>query len=413
MKTTIRILLAVLLVCVVCIGAHGQALTFLNSNRNHIDMNGADWSGLRTKLAHLAGAKTGAKVSVVQIGDSHIQPDIVTARLRQRMQTRYGDGGRGCVGAYRLAGTNAPDNYELRASVHAARRSRLGGHRPFDVMPGLTGVAAAFDSSHVDIDITDKSGSRFSHVTVLHSADSGYKTAKMGDNVVFGREVTPWATAYDLPAAADYVFMQMAAGGALYGAVLTNDNAGVVVSSIGNNGATYGMYLEIDNFGEQLKALSPDLVIVSLGTNEAVGVGGGVKQNIDQLVKRIKRSNPGTEILLTTPMEFHRRYSRVVSKRVKVRRKRYKTVRQRVSSYAPAAGLGSVRNAILEYGRENKVAVWDFYTVAGGQGAAQHWLANGLMKSGDHVHCTESGYELQGMLLSDALMECLDTEKKQ
>jgi hypothetical protein len=30
------------------------------------------------------------------------------------------------------------------------------------------------------------------------------------------------------------------------------------------------------------------------------------------------------------------------------------------------------------------------------------------MNSGDHLHCLDSGYELQGMLLADALIEALD-----
>lgn len=411
MKLKFHIIIAVCLLGITCLKSNGQALTFVNSHLNHIELNGADWSGLRHKLARLGKGTTGAKVNVVQIGDSHTQPDIATARVRQRLQSRYGDGGRGCIGVYRLAGTNAPDNYELRASVPASRRSRLGGHRPFGVKPGVTGLAVAFDSSHVDIDITDKGGGTFNHVTILHSGDGGYKTAKVGDEVLFGREVTRFATAYDLPKASDYVFMQVPAAGALYGAVLTNDNAGVVVSSIGNNGATYGMYLEIENFGEQLKALSPDLVILSLGTNEAVGSGSGIEQDIDQMVKRIRHANPEVQIVLTTPMEFHRRQWRTVTTRVKVRRRKYRTVRRRVSSYAPAPGLARVREAIRDYGKRHKIAVWDMYAVAGGSGAAAKWVANGLMKSGDHVHCTESGYELQGMLLSDALMECLDAPK--
>ena len=45
--------------------------------------------------------------------------------------------------------------------------------------------------------------------------------------------------------------------------------------------------------------------------------------------------------------------------------------------------------------------------MAGGRGASSKWIAAGLMNPNDHLHQLEAGYELQGMLLADALMQAL------
>ena len=44
-------------------------------------MNGADWSVLRHRLAHADSSR----VSIVHIGDSHLQADMATSVVRRRL----------------------------------------------------------------------------------------------------------------------------------------------------------------------------------------------------------------------------------------------------------------------------------------------------------------------------------------
>ena len=53
--------------------------------------------------------------------------------------------------------------------------------------------------------------------------------------------------------------------------------------------------------------------------------------------------------------------------------------------------------------RKNGYAVWDLYEDMGGAGAMKQWKQQGLA-SGDYVHFTRKGYELQGLWLFEALM---------
>ena len=183
----------------------------------------------------------------------------------------------------------------------------------------------------------------------------------------------------------DSVALCLKGAGALYGIKLLNSKHGVVVDCIGNNGATYSSYLNIGGFARQLTDLKPQLVIISLGTNEAYGSLTSVESNIDRLVKSISQECPGVKLLLTTPLETHKRSGR---------------------GYVVQSGVAAVRDIIMNYCKKHHIAVWDFYTVAGGKGAASRWLAPKYMKS-DHLHLTDRGYHFMGRLLGEALMNLL------
>ena len=222
-----------------------------------------------------------------------------------------------------------------------------------------------------------------------------------------GRTAGRYATTIDLPTLTDTVSMRVPTAGAFYGVIVENDNSGVIVSSIGNNGATYSMYCAIPDFAEQMEVFHPSLIIISLGTNEAFGNLNGVSTDVDRLVTMLRTRFPKAHLLLTTPMECHRKVSTTVKKRVKNRRGRWRTVRRKSTTYAVNDKVAQMRDIILTYGKANKIAVWDLYTIAGAHGAASQWINAGLMNPNDHIHCKDEGYALQGSLLANALLKAL------
>ena len=388
-----------------------QEIDFVNNEANRIVLNGDNWTAL-TKALKTPKSWSGGKFQLVHIGDSHIQPDIMTAQVRNRMQDRWGNGGRGLIPAFYLAKTNEPTDYVLKSSTRVSDYSRILS-RNWTTDIGLTGVAVRFDTAYTELFIRAKmEGDQFSQVTLLHAPKGGYETASIAGNVLFAKEVSPWAQMFRLKAMTDTVTMGVPCPSDFYGAILANDKRGVMVHSIGNNGATYSSYCKVADFGQQLKVLEPQLVIISLGTNEAAGNPTGIENYITRLITDIRKHNPKAKFLLTTPMEFQKRTSRQVAQQVKVgggkrRRARYKTVYKTVTSYAANPNAERVRQMILDYGRQHKIATWDLYAVAGGRGASSKWISAGLMNPSDHLHQLEAGYELQGMLLADALMQAL------
>ena len=388
-----------------------QEIDFINNEANHIVLNGDNWSTLKKALKS-PKSWTDGKFQLVQIGDSHIQPDIMTAQVRRRMQDKWGNGGRGLIPAFYLAKTNEPTDYILKSSTRVKDYSRILS-RNWTTDIGLTGVAVRFDTAYTELYIKAKVASdKFTRVTLLHAPKGGYETASYDGDVLFAKEVSSWAQQFQLKRSTDTVTLGVPCPSDFYGAILTNDTRGVMVHSIGNNGATYSSYCKVTDFGEQLKVLQPQLVIISLGTNEAFGNITGTENYITRLIADIRKHNPHAKFLLTTPMECQKRVSRQVAQQVKVgggkrKKARYKTVYKTVTSYAANEKVNQVRQLILDYGRRHKIATWDLYEVAGGHGASSKWVAAGLMNPSDHLHQLESGYELQGMLLADALLEAL------
>ena len=363
-----------------------QEIDFICTDLNHITMNGADWSDLRRDLQAVRRSRSG-QVAMLHIGDSHVQPDIFPGEVRQRLQYVFGNAGRGLMVPLEMAGTNAPTAYKLQSTTSRSARSRLL-MRTWRTAMGFTGISVRFARPEASLFVhTRTEGHEFNRITLLHSRGAGFDTLAIGTDTIAGRATSPWSTEFAIGPVTDSVtFDAIPVHGDFWGVVASNSRAGVIYHTIGNNGATYSMYHKIDSFAAQTALLHPRLIIISLGTNEAFGSYAYMASQIDRLVTELRQANPRAHFLLTTPMESQRRGKR---------------------GYAVNTAVNTVRNIILEYGREHHIAVWDLYAVAGGEGASRKWLSVQLMNTGDHLHFFQSGYELQGSLLADALLEQL------
>ena len=110
-----------------------------------------------------------------------------------------------------------------------------------------------------------------------------------------------------------------------YGFNLTNGKPGVLLHSIGVNGAHYVNYTS-ESYVRQLALLKPALLIISLGTNETFGRRFDCDQFAEQIrtfLSLVKEQMPYTAIMLTTPPEcFKRTRVRVVVRSKKKKRKK-------------------------------------------------------------------------------------------
>lgn len=74
-------------------------IPFIKRSSNHIIYNGADWSKLRAAFE----GSFQAPVSIVHIGDSHVQADINTGTTRELLQYDFGNAGRGLIAPLRIS----------------------------------------------------------------------------------------------------------------------------------------------------------------------------------------------------------------------------------------------------------------------------------------------------------------------
>ena len=378
---------------------------FVCRDSNRIITNNCDWSRLKRTAQMLTQAdSTLMKLSVLHIGDSHIQGGMLSEALRQTLQSKYGNGGRGLIAPLKLAGTNQPADYSFTAANRAWKATKLTSHKRREGA-SLTGIAVAFASPALSLNIgVNNIDDSFSSVTLLHAPAKGNISANSTEMSITktGNDSLSYATTFALSSACQQLPLYNLSGiSELWGAILHNNRSGVVLHSIGNNGACYQHYNQLDSFAARTAVFAPDLIIISLGTNEAFGNckdPNAIKNEIHRLVSALQKSNPEAAILLTTPMECDR------LQRSRRGRRRRRTV------FTTNTNCLTVRNIIMQYGAENSNAVWDLYTVAGGKGSAAKWVANSLLAKRDHVHCSAEGYRLQGKLLAEALIQSLTEE---
>ena len=168
-----------------------------------------------------------------------------------------------------------------------------------------------------------------------------------------------------------------------FGFLLDNENNGISYHSIGVNGASVKSYLRCIDFEQQLSLIQPDLVIFSIGINDAYEEDFSKEsfyKNYDTLIQKIKSINPNTAILLTTNNDsyYMRKY--------------------------PNKRALEVREKMLQLAQNKELALWDMFQVMGGLNSIKDWQKNKLAKN-DLIHLTYDGYNLIGDLLFEAFMK--------
>jgi hypothetical protein len=172
----------------------------------------------------------------------------------------------------------------------------------------------------------------------------------------------------------------------IYGMLLQNDSAGIEYDMIGVNGAEFRHYSMSKYFVKQLPYLKPDIIIISLGTNEGFSKdfdSATFYKNMDTLIGKISVSSPGIPILLTTPGDSYRKGHR---------------------KYEKNPDIGLAEQTEIKYCLNHNMPYWDWYQIMGGFGSMGTWFKTKLTAY-DHVHLAAAGYRIQGDLFYTALMK--------
>jgi LysM repeat protein len=174
----------------------------------------------------------------------------------------------------------------------------------------------------------------------------------------------------------------------LNGIVLENSESGILYHNSGVNGAKFSDYNKYPLFFEQLKALHPDVLVLSFGTNESFDKmhSEDFIAQLDLFISNARKQNPFVEIIIATPPPslFKRKY--------------------------PNTFVADYSKKIIDLAFSRRVAIWDLYAEMGGLYGVNRNAKAGLM-AGDKVHYTKAGYEKQGNLLAKAIIEAYQNFK--
>lgn len=411
------------------------------------------------KMYQLEQSKSG-KINIVHIGDSHIQADLFTAKIRTQFQKVFGNGGFGFTFPYSVAKTNnsAPIRYSASGNFQSFRNLYADENRPV----GLSGFSMEANSDDFAIQLNVKDAQfNFTKIKVITPQNVNlFDVSVSHKNIVVERKVPKKIThkvkpgevlggiadkynvslkalkkanglksdmirdgkVLTIPSKAtqsktstktEYIPIELQPSlfsndyysetpldkiaivpnqeidyFALNGLVLENNNSGVIYHSIGVNGAKASDYNKFRLFNEQLPALNPDLVIISLGTNESFDKQSGEQYfaNLNQMIQGIKDKNPQACVLVMTPPPsvLHRKYKNTF-----------------IEKYA---------ELIEENANVKNYAVWDLLQVFGGNKSIKRNAAKGYMAR-DKVHYSKAGYEKQGELFFEAFLQSYELFK--
>lgn len=345
---------------------------------------------------------------IVHIGDSHIQGDMFSGALRNNLQKQFGNAGVGLVFPYKQIYSNTPTGFTTQSNTHfgaskiarcktncnvgiAAYDAHMQPRDGFTVSlkndTGLQYISAIYQTNQTQLPITINNDNNLQNYNQQDA--NGFTISSYTSQVASPFRVSSNQTTI------------------LNGLVVSNGNYGVLYYVIGANGATFNNYNNSLLFFEQLKTLQPDLIIVSLGTNESVSdiTPEVFLQQVDSFNLRLTDACGQAQLIYTTPADNYLRKAITIKKKVKG-----KWRKKRVIRYEHNAKAMELRIALVNYCNNNQIMAWDLFSVMGGKHSMKTWVNNGYAAK-DHIHFNKVGYELQGKLLFEALLRNIKTQQ--
>ncbi len=335
------------------------------------------------------------RISIMHIGDSHLKADFFSNQVRKHFmyQPNMGIAGRGYVFPHKVANSYDPHTYKTSYSGKWSGSKSINFSRT-DLW-GIGGMAATTYDPNARFTVNPNRGNTRYQITRVKVFYNTRNRASFQVKLITPHEViSPQRIVADgyveflLKRPVGQVTIAMDKNRpeqksfVLEGISLESDQRGVIYHSAGADGATVKSFLRSPRVVNNVKSLHPDLIIISLGTNDAYTHRFNSKQfkhDYSILLSRIKRAAPKASILLTTPGDC-------------LYRGRFNYSNNKAS------------RMIFELADEMDLAVWDIYTIMGGLGAIRKWRRNKL-SSRDYIHLSGPGYRLQGDLLYQALIQ--------
>jgi lysophospholipase L1-like esterase len=398
-----RINIYIVLFINLTIAVKGQSLCdtlpFIQCQDNLISINGNNsFNTLFQKFKNLNSDK-GKPIHIVHIGDSHLQAGFLSEKIKQNLFQFYSEKNTivspGFIFPFTIAQTNNPFFYKVDYSGDWEWCKNIDVEKTFSL--GLSGITIRTNDSVAFFSIKMQNEKYdypkkyfFNTVKIFHNADSAI-SIKVNDKKVISKNAYSLIQLNNLT---DSISVSININDTssffeLYGIILENDKSKINYHTIGVNGATAQSYLKCNYFSNHLAIINPDLIIISLGTNDAYDDDLSIIEHeyiLKDLILQIKDVAPNTPIILVTPND-HLKNGEFSNNKILL-----------------------VRDNILKTCAHFQLSFWDFYSIMGGENAIIKWYEKGL-SSEDKLHFKRTGYEIQGELFAKALIDLIEKER--
>ena len=361
--------------CILTIGSQVYASNLTNFNEPNTNL--------------LITAFKNKSIHIVQFGDSHTAADVMTGTLRTQLQNKLGNGGMGWgmpmyFSGQRLVRYGYDNNGWQPISSRQQRDHNytLGG---LIAVPKFNGATLTIKSKQSELSQKIK-------VNLRQAATDGKFLGRDAQGHQFELEVpikdNTWQTVEFVAQLPFTITASNAERSAIGGWWAKNQNGrGAVVSALGINGAELSYWNRWnDGWQQNLKSISPELIILAYGTNEAFNDNIDVekyKKLLISKVDQIRVASPDTAIMIVSAPES-------------------------LKNIAGQCGirpikLTAIQNVQYQVAQQKHTLYWNWQQAMGGECSMKSWINQGLGRK-DGVHFSEVGYQKLGQALADDLL---------
>ena len=142
---------------------------FLRTDLNHLENDKVALSSFYEKLIAQKKNKKN-KISIVHIGDSHLQADFFSGAVRKLLQQKYGNAGRGLMFPFKLANTNGTGNFRTSSTSKWDSKRNVMVNNPMPIgVCGIT-IRTSDPKAAININIYDEDTMcyAFNKLTLFH-----------------------------------------------------------------------------------------------------------------------------------------------------------------------------------------------------------------------------------------------------
>lgn len=393
------------------------------------------------RLQAIERGQPGATASVLHLGDSHVASDTISGELRDVLQSRFGDGGRGYAQPQGVSRVHRQESMTLGGSGSWLVEHAMQREEPLAPI-GVSGIRVTADEPNVTLTrgacLTCRFGASFDRALVhyLETPEGGSFTLRAADGSVSrviatsGDSATLGVASIDLVEGPHEVVVEATGDGPVHilGVATERSVGGLRYESMGLNGARAAHWLRLDAelLAEEIRARETDLVVVAFGTNEAFGdrfryratpemTADEMNARFDALLEEIRAyaaeyeallralvaGVPDASCLVLLPPDFHDRNA-VCEDAIESD--------DATCLRLPPDSLGRVVAAQRRAAEAVGCAIWDQQAAMGGPGGMSLWQAEGLGRD-DGIHLSMAGYDAMGVGLYRDMMQAFERWK--
>lgn len=323
--------------------------------------------------------------SIVHIGDSHVEIGQFSGEIKRQLEKKYGKSEDAWMHPYQFFNKQSQKVFPIdtlgtwkRATIKYPNETKL---------LGITGLGFYLGSEIGSLKFTSNTFyPEITKVSLLHFYDGNPLPLKIHKGKIHTQVISKNTAITEITFSStekEYILEFTKTDDLLIYAIKLNSHPtrGISYHKFGVAGSTLKQFVNnTPLFMEQFRALKPNLLIVSLGTNDSyIDTLNEQKlvHEVRMFTEKLSRYSSKTAVLFTTAPDT----------KYDDRRPERLTETNRI-----------IRTIAME---NPTIALWDLHQIMGGDGSVDDWIKKNYMIF-DHLHFTTAGYKLQGELFMEA-----------